>query len=88
MANTQDVDMASEHPGPSRSDAGEETDVDVEIVEEGEEGETAGPVPVAVKDQSDLEPATYRINHSTQFVSRYWPRGGAPTGALSGSCIS
>ena len=29
MPNIQDIDMASEHPGPSRLDAGEETDVDV-----------------------------------------------------------
>ena len=65
MANTQDVDMASEHPGPSRFDAGEETDVDVEIVDEGEEGETTGPVPAVVKGQSDLEPATYRIGRSS-----------------------
>ena len=34
------------------------------IVEEGEEGETAGPVSAAVKDQLDLTLVTYRISHS------------------------
>lgn len=29
--------------GPSRDEAADETDADVEIVEEGEEGETAAP---------------------------------------------
>ena len=64
-AEYKGVDMASEHPGPSCFDAGEETDVDVEIVDEGEEGETTGSEPVAVKGQSDLEPATYRISRSS-----------------------
>ena len=57
--------MASEHPGSSHLDAGKETDVDVEIVEEGKEGETIGLVPAVVKGQSDLEPATYRIGRSS-----------------------
>jgi hypothetical protein len=33
----------------------------VEIVEEGEEGETAVPVPAAIRGQPDLTPVTYRI---------------------------
>ena len=51
-------------PGPSRDDAGEETNTDMEIVEEVEEGKTVGPVPVAVRGQSDLTPITYRIGRS------------------------
>jgi len=47
--------------GPSRIDIGKETDTDVEIVEEGKEGETLGPVPAAVKGQLNLTLATYRI---------------------------
>jgi hypothetical protein len=38
--------------------------MDVEIVEEGEEAETAGPVPSVVKGRSDLFSATYRIGWS------------------------
>jgi len=60
MPNARGVDMASEHPDPSCLDTGEETDVDVEIVEEGDEGKTTGPV----RGQSDLEPVTYRIGRS------------------------
>ena len=68
--NTRDDNLVPEHHvgsglGPSRGEAVEETDADVEIVEEGEEGETAGPVPAVVKGQSNLEPATYRISRST-----------------------
>ena len=64
--------LAAEHPvegcpGPSRIDIDEETDTDVEIVEEGEEGETPGPVPTAVKGQLDLTPATYRIGRSASL---------------------
>ena len=57
--------MALEHHGPSCLDAGEETDVDVEIVEEGKEGETIGLVPAVVKGKTYLEPATYRIGRSS-----------------------
>jgi len=35
--------------GPSYVEVAEETNTDVEIVEEGEEGETAGPIPATVK---------------------------------------
>jgi hypothetical protein len=45
-------------------EADEEIETDVEIVEEGEEGETAGPVPAAMKGQPDLTPITYRIGQS------------------------
>ena len=56
-----DDNLAPERPvggdlGPSRDDAGGETDIDVEIVEEGEEGETTGPVPAAIRGQPDLTP--------------------------------
>lgn len=51
-------------PDPSRVEAAEGTDMDVEIIEEGEEGESLGPVSRAVKGQPDLTPATYRIGHS------------------------
>jgi hypothetical protein len=33
-------------------------------VEEGEEGETPGPAPAAVKGKPDLTPATYRLGRS------------------------
>ena len=51
--NTQDDNAASALPtesvrGPSCVEADEETDVNVEIVEEGEEGESDGPVPATV----------------------------------------
>jgi len=84
MANTQDVDMASEHPGPSRFDAGEETDVDVEIVEECEEGEC--PIPAAIKGQSDLEPTTYRISRSSMtevVLDEYVEKGPLKTSLCS-----
>ena len=42
----------------------EETDTDVEIVEEGEEGEMAGPMPAVVAGQLNLTLAMYRICHS------------------------
>ena len=45
--NAWNDNLASEcptggYPGPSHDGAGEETDTDVEIMEEGEEGETTG----------------------------------------------
>ena len=42
--------------GPLHDEATNETDADVEIVEEGEEGETTGPVPAAIRGQPDLTP--------------------------------
>lgn len=42
----------------------EETDAYVEIVEEGEEAETAGPMPFGAKGRSDLSPTTYWIGRS------------------------
>ena len=68
--NTWDDILAPEHPsgsglGPLHDDAVEETDIDMAIVEEGEVGETPGPVPTAVKGQSDLSPATYWIGRSS-----------------------
>jgi hypothetical protein len=50
--------------GTSHVEIDEETETDVEIVEEGEEGETAGPVPAAMRGQPDLTPVTYRIGRS------------------------
>ena len=51
--NVWDDNLASKHPArgypaPSHDDAGEEADTDMEIMEEGEEGESDGPVPAAV----------------------------------------
>ena len=42
----------------------EETDADIEIVEESEEAETAGPAPSSTMGRPDLSPATYRIGRS------------------------
>lgn len=64
MEDTQGISAASEHPGPSCIDVGEETRIDVKIVEEGEEGETIGPTLGAGHGQVDLELATYRRVHS------------------------
>jgi hypothetical protein len=50
--------------GPSHDIDAEETDADVEIVEEGEEGETPGPIPAAAKGQPVLTLATYRLGRS------------------------
>ena len=52
LSNIQDDNAAPAHParsilGRSRVDADEGTDIDVGIVEEGEEGESDGPVPSA-----------------------------------------
>ena len=44
---------------PSPDEAAEDTEVDVEVVEEGEEAETAGLVPSSSKERADLSPATY-----------------------------
>ena len=41
-------------PRTSCNDSSEGIDTNVEIVEEGEEGETAGPVPGAIQGQPDL----------------------------------
>lgn len=67
--NREIVNLMAEPPrkggqGPVHDDAIDETDADVEIVEEGEEGETVGPVPAAIAGQPDLSPATYPIGHS------------------------
>ena len=47
-----------------RDDSSEGTDTDVEVVEEGVEGETMGPVPAAFRDKPDLSPVTYRLGRS------------------------
>lgn len=39
-------------------------DTDMEIIEEGDKGETSGPVPTVVKGQLDLTLETYRIGRS------------------------
>ena len=62
----RDGNLAADHPvdgcpSPSRIDIGEETDTDVEIVEQGHEGETPGLVPAVIKGQLNLTLATYRI---------------------------
>ena len=49
---------------PSRDIDAEETNTDVEIMEEGEEGETPRPVPATAKGQPDLTLATYRLGCS------------------------
>lgn len=45
--------------GPSLDEAAKDTEVDVEVVEEGEEAETAGPAPSGSKERAYLSPATY-----------------------------
>ena len=65
----RDGSLAVDHPvdgcpGPSPIDISEETDIDVEIVEEGDQGETPGPVLAAIKGQLNLSSATYRIGRS------------------------
>ena len=67
--NTRNDNLVSEHRVrsglvPSCDKDVEETDADVEIVEKGEEGETVGLVPAAVREQPDLTPITYRIGRS------------------------
>ena len=47
--------------GPSPDEAAKDTEVDVEVVEEGEESETTRLVPFGSKERADLSPATYRI---------------------------
>jgi hypothetical protein len=69
LLNAQDDNVAPAHPagsvqGPSRVEVDEETDIDVKIMEEGEEGESTRPVQATVKGQSDLTPMTYRIGRS------------------------
>ena len=64
LPNRQDDDLmlaatAMGGHGPSPDEAVEDTKVDVEVVEEGEEAETAGPVPSSSKERADLSPATY-----------------------------
>jgi hypothetical protein len=63
LPNIQDGNAAPAHParsvpGPLHVEANEETDIDVEIMEEGEEGKSAGPVPGRVKGLSNLKPTT------------------------------
>jgi hypothetical protein len=50
--------------GPLRDEAVNGTDVDVEILEDGEEGETVGSVPAAIGGQPDLTPVMYRIGRT------------------------
>jgi hypothetical protein len=69
LPNIQDdkampVHPARSVPSPSCVEADEETDIDIEIVEEGEEGKSIGPVPATIKGMSDLTPTTYRIGRS------------------------
>jgi hypothetical protein len=53
-----------EGAGPSHINDEEDTEIDIELVEDEEEGETAGSVPASAKGQLDLEPATYRLGRS------------------------
>ena len=50
--------------GRSPDEVAEDTEVDVEVEEEGEEVETAGPAPSGSKEHANLSPATYRIGQS------------------------
>lgn len=50
--------------GPSHDKDVEETNTYIKIVEDGEEGETSGPMPAATKGQPDLTLVTYRIGRS------------------------
>lgn len=59
MANTQ-----GDITGPLRVNASEETETDVEVVEDGEEGESAGLVPAVARGLLDLTPVTYRLGQS------------------------
>ena len=73
-SNAQGSNLAREGlgaggPGPSCNDSSEGTDTDVEIVEEGEEGETAGPVPGAIQGQPDL---TLVLTARATLVSWKW----------------
>ena len=78
--NAPDDNLALESPaggglGLSRDKDVEETDADIEIVEE---GETAGPVPAAVWGQPDLTPITYWIGCSRVMegeLDKYVERG-------------
>jgi hypothetical protein len=56
--------VAAGGQGPSCDDSSEGTNTDVETVEEGEEGETAGPVPAAARGQPDLTLVSYRLGRS------------------------
>ena len=68
-SNTQNDNLVSEHRigsglVPLCDKDVEETNEDVEIMEEGEEGEPAGPVLADVRGQPNLTLITYRIGHS------------------------
>jgi hypothetical protein len=70
LPNIQDDNAAPAHlaksvPSPSCAEADKETDIDVEIMEEGEEGKSARPVPATIKGLSDLTPTTYQIGRSS-----------------------
>ena len=67
--NVWDDNLESKHPArgypaPSHDDAGEETNTDMEIMEEGAEGKTVGPVLATVRGQLDFTPITYWIGCS------------------------
>jgi hypothetical protein len=69
MANTQGDNLvpgpvAEDVTVPSRVDTGEETETDVEILEDGEECESAGAVPAVVRGLLDLTPVTYHLGRS------------------------
>ena len=59
MANTQ-----GDVTGPSRVNVSKETETDVEVVEDGEEGESAVLVPAVARGLLDLTPVTYRLGRS------------------------
>jgi hypothetical protein len=83
LVNAQDINLAPERlamgvPGPSCNDSSKGTDTDVEIMEEGEEGKTTGPVPAAVRGQPDLTPVTYRLGRpciTEAELDKYVERG-------------
>ena len=59
-------------------------------MEEGEEGESAGPVPSAVQGQAALTPATYRIGRSlvTEVDLDKYVEQGHLKSSLSGLCCA
>ena len=68
------IDEQAHSPDPTV----EETDADVEIVEEGKEAETIGVVPSGAKGRPNLSPTTYRIGRSRMMdddLDEYVERG-------------
>ena len=75
-------------PRTSCNDSSEGIDTNVEIVEEGEEGETTGPVSVTVWGQPDLTLVIYRQGHSrvTEAKLNKYVERGILKSSLRGLC--